>query len=179
MRPRPRREVSILHVLVVGLCATFMAYVHGEQHVASPITDSRAGALQTPLSRVSPDPPPEAAPLGVLQIGDDCHEIARDTFWSISENMTRLTHSARVVPEIRDGRPRGFRLYGLRPDGLWARLGLLNGDVLLSINGIEMTSPDKALLVYAHVRSAARLVVRIERQASSLDLCYRVGRDSE
>ena len=57
----------------------------------------------------------------------------------------RSPRAARIVPETRDGKPAGFRLFSVRPDGPFAKIGLQNGDVISAINGLEMTSPDKAL----------------------------------
>jgi len=44
-----------------------------------------------------------------------------------------LSQGARVVPEIRDGKATGFRLYHAEP-----RLGLQEGDLLLAIDGVPV-----------------------------------------
>ena len=68
-------------------------------------------------------------------------------------NMRALSRSARIVPEIRDGKASGFRLYSVHPDGQFARLGFQNGDVIRSINGLTIYSPENALDVYARLKS--------------------------
>ena len=45
-------------------------------------------------------------------------------------------------------------MYAIRPNSLFGKIGLQNGDTIKSINGIDMSSPDKALEVYTKVRVA-------------------------
>jgi general secretion pathway protein C len=70
----------------------------------------------------------------------------------------------RFVPEVRDGVPFGLRLFAVRPDGPFASLGLRNGDIVRSVNGISLTSPDSALKVYATLKVASHLSVTIDRE---------------
>ena len=57
----------------------------------------------------------------------------------------------RVVPQLRDGKPIGFRLSGIRSDGPFAAIGLENGDILLEVNGTPIATPDAALAAYTQV----------------------------
>ena len=81
---------------------------------------------------------------------------------------------ARIVPETRDGKSAGFRLFSIRPDGPFAKIGLLNGDVVSSINGLEMTSPDQALLAYTKLKTANHLSVAIERNGQKITKDYNI-----
>jgi len=62
-------------------------------------------------------------------------------FWATCRCFSR---SARIVPEMRDGKAAGFRLYAVKPDGPLRQVGMQNGDVISSINGLEITSPEKS-----------------------------------
>lgn len=86
--------------------------------------------------------------------------------------LSAITHSARVVPELRDGKATGVRLYSVRPDGWAGRLGFQNGDRLLSVNQHSLTSPEEALQAYAALSSAERLDVRLERGGQEMALTY-------
>jgi len=172
MRLRPRRKVPIAQYAVVGLCAAFMAYVHRTEHRDAHQASSRAEARYSSPSKPADAPPPGGPLPWDLRSSDGCEEIAGDIFLSLND-QSRLHRSHRVVPEIRDGRARGFRLYSLRPDDPWWRLGLRNGDVLISINEMEITSPIEALEVYQRLKFATELVVRFERQGLSLVRCVR------
>jgi len=81
-----------------------------------------------------------------------------------------LLRSLRVVPEQQDGKLVGLRLFGIRPGSLLSMLGLQNGDRLESINGFDITNPEKALEAYARLRTATRLSVRVVRLGRPLQI---------
>ena len=78
--------------------------------------------------------------------------------------------SLRFVPDRKDGKLVGLRLFGIRPGSLLSTLGLQNGDRLESINGLEIASPEKALEAYARLSTAKRLSVRVVRLGKPLQI---------
>jgi hypothetical protein len=70
-----------------------------------------------------------------------------------------LTRSVRIVPEVKNGKPNGFRLNSIRPGSLLARVGFISGDLVQTVNGYDISTPEKALEVYAKVRAFS--VVRV------------------
>lgn len=111
---------------------------------------------------------------GVKKTGEHTYEVQRQTVDSLLGNMSVLARSARIVPEVRDGRSAGFRLFSVRPDGPFAKIGLQNGDVISAINGLDMTSPDKALEVYTKLKSASHLSVGLERSGQKITKEYNI-----
>ena len=111
---------------------------------------------------------------GIKKTGEHNYEIQRQTLESVLGNMNLLSRSARIVPEIRDGKAAGFRLYSVRPDGPFAKIGMQNGDVISSINGLEITSPEKALEVYAKLKSASHLSLGLERNGQKVTKDYSI-----
>jgi general secretion pathway protein C len=111
---------------------------------------------------------------GIKKTAEHAYEIQRGTLESVLGNMALLSRSARIVPEIRDGKAAGFRLYSVRPDGPFALIGMQNGDVISSINGLEITSPEKALEVYAKLKSASHLSLGLERNGSKVTKDYSI-----
>lgn len=49
---------------------------------------------------------------------------------------------ARLIPIVRMGSPVGVRISDIRHGGLFATLGLENGDSILAVNDVPVTSPD-------------------------------------
>jgi type II secretory pathway component PulC len=86
-------------------------------------------------------------------------------FWG---DPASVSQSARIVPRFVDGQPRGFKLYGLRPGTVLGQLGLENGDVVVGVNGKELTSPESALAVYMECKDAALLTLALERKDQPL-----------
>ncbi len=132
------------------------------------------------VAAAPPPPPPSSDPLsaeldqGIKKISENQYEIQRRTLESVLGNMSLLSRSARIVPEIRDGKAAGFRLYSVRPDGPFAKIGMQNGDVIASINGLEITSPEKALEVYAKLKSASHLSLGLERNGQRVTKDYNI-----
>jgi len=135
-----------------------------------------------------PPPPPGAAPPppksddpferdlanGIKKLSDNKYELQRSTLESVLGNMALLSRSARIVPEMKDGKAAGFRLFAVRPEGPFALIGMQNGDILSSINGLEITSPEKALEVYAKLKSASHLSLGMERNGQKITKEYNI-----
>jgi type II secretory pathway component PulC len=106
---------------------------------------------------------------------DETHfAITRKGFDAALVNFSSVSHTLRLVPEAKDGKPIGFRVRSLQRGSLLARVGLLNGDVVLAVNGISVTGPDKALEVYAKVRSSDDVQLSIMREGKMLALETKV-----
>lgn len=135
-------------------------------------------------------PPPEAPPLPVpprgpstvppeiaakiQKVSDTEFNVDRSVVDKILENQAELMRSARIVPEQRDGKVVGVRLFGIRPDTLLGTLGLQNGDRLETINGFNMASPEKALEAYARLRTSPNLNVKVNRRGNPVSIDYRI-----
>jgi general secretion pathway protein C len=133
-----------------------------------------AAAVAAAPTAPSSDPFMAELEKGVKKTGEHTYEVQRQTVDSLLGNMSVLARSARIVPEVRDGRSAGFRLFSVRPDGPFAKIGLQNGDVISAINGLDMTSPDKALEVYTKLKSASHLSVGLERSGQKITKEYNI-----
>jgi general secretion pathway protein C len=111
---------------------------------------------------------------GVRQLDENSYEVDRAVVNQVLANPTAAARGARIVPSVKDGKPSGFRLYRIKKDSAYARIGLKNGDTINSINGFELTSMDKALEVYTKVREASSLSVSITRRGKPVTLDYTI-----
>ena len=110
---------------------------------------------------------------GVTCSGNSC-TVDRSLVEKLLANTTMLATAARFVPSIKDGKPNGFKLYAIRPQSIFGRIGLQNGDTIKAINGSEMTTPDAALGLYTKLRSASHLSVQVERRGETVTLDYTI-----
>ncbi len=131
-------------------------------------------AAPVAVAAAASDPLAAEMDKGIKKTGEHTYDIQRSTLESVLGNMNLLSRSARIVPEIRDGKAAGFRLYSVRPDGPFAKIGMQNGDVIAAINGLEITSPEKALEVYAKLKSASHLSVGLERNGQRITKDYGI-----
>jgi hypothetical protein len=99
----------------------------------------------------------------------DC-KIDRSVMTSLLDSPDLLARQARVVPSVRDGEPRGYKLYGLRPGSLPKLVGMKNGDTITSMAGKPLDSMDAAMDVYAGLREGKQLVIGLERGNSPIVL---------
>ncbi|RYE88139.1 MAG: hypothetical protein EOO75_13610 [Myxococcales bacterium] len=100
--------------------------------------------------------------------------IDRATVDRLIEPHNALTRSSRLVPEQSHGRTVGVRLFGIRPDTILGRLGFANGDLLRTINGLDVASPERTLEAYAKLREASVFLVLVERQGVPRLLEFRL-----
>jgi general secretion pathway protein C len=139
----------------------------------TPTPPPNAPAAPAP-SAAPKDPLAESLAKGVKKTGPNSYEVQHATLDSLLGNMAALSRAARIVPEMKDGKSAGFRLLAIRPDGPFAVIGLQNGDVISAINGLEMTSPDKALEVYTKLKTANHLSVGLERNGQKVTMDYNI-----
>jgi general secretion pathway protein C len=134
------------------------------------------GAPPPPVAQAAAPKDPFAAELdkGIKKTGNNTYEVQHSTLDSLLGNMGALARAARIVPETRDGKSIGFRLFSIRPDGPFGKIGLQNGDIISAINGLEMTSPDKALEVYTKLKTANHLSVGLERNGQKVTMDYTI-----
>jgi type II secretory pathway component PulC len=85
---------------------------------------------------------------------DDSHyTITRRGADAVITSLPSIARTIRIAPEAKGGKPIGFRLVSLKPGAILTRVGFQNGDVILSLNGNDLTSPDKALEAYTKFRT--------------------------
>jgi general secretion pathway protein C len=132
-----------------------------------------------PVAVAQNTPPPAINPeLGDIDKGVNCTgnscTVDRSLVEKMLSNTTMLATAARFVPSIKDGKPNGFKLYAIRPQSIFGRIGLQNGDTIKAINGSEMTTPDAALGLYTKLRNASHLSVQVERRGETVTLDYSI-----
>jgi len=86
---------------------------------------------------------------------DDYHyTITRKGVEAALGNLAALSHSARIVPDVKNGKPNGFRVSAIKPGSPLARVGFHNGDLIQAVNGNDVSTPAKAIETYSKLRSA-------------------------
>lgn len=116
----------------------------------------------------------KAVDAGTRKIDDTHYEVTAALVDAILGNPMAVSKGARVVPNVKGGNPYGFKLYAIRPSSLFAKLGLQNGDLLVKVNGLDMSSPDKALDAYTKIRGSDKLVLDLERRGQPLTLTITI-----
>ena len=119
-------------------------------------------------------PPSVALGAGVKQVSENDYEIPRAEIDKTLSNLNDVAMQARIVPAFKDGVSQGFKLFSIRPDSIYTKIGIQNGDVIKRINGYELNSPEKALEIYSKLKEAARIDIEVERNGASVRKTYNV-----
>ena len=125
---------------------------------------------------------PSAGPRSALEIdvakhivktGPNDFQIDRPTVDRILEAQQELM-KALIVPEKEGDRTVGMKVFGIKPGSVLAVLGIENADRLETINGFEVSNPEKMLEAYARLRTADRLTVVLTRGGKRINVDYAI-----
>ena len=151
-------EAEGLRVETVG---KFLKITRGSRHrLHSPRADISLGDCPTPT--------------GITKIDEFTYRVERDAIEGWFESPACMMRQARIVPYMQDGKVTGFKLFAIRPNTLYSKLGLKNGDVILKVNGVAMTSPESALQVYQGVKDAKTVSMDIVRRGKPKTLKFEI-----
>jgi membrane-associated protease RseP (regulator of RpoE activity) len=147
-----------------------MALACADRPVAPPLL------LPSPFADAVGDPADELAAAidGSLHWIDDTHlGLSRALIDRLLSDGSALARSARLVPQFTEGKPTGWKLYAIRPSSIAARLGLVNGDTLVRVNGVPVTSVDDVRRACA--APARTIALELLRRGAPLTLTIVVG----
>lgn len=108
-------------------------------------------------------PPSSGGGEGVRQTGERSYDIEEGEIDKALSNMSSLLTQARVVPNFENGQTNGFKIFAIRPDSIFEKLGIKNGDVIQSINNMDINSPDKAFMLLTQLRNERQITMDVRR----------------
>ncbi len=80
----------------------------------------------------------------------------------------------RVRPYFRRGKPEGLIVSQIQGDSIFSKLGLMNGDIIASVNGQQMSSPEEAFQLYNSLKSGTPVSIEITRRGQKKMLTYEI-----
>ena len=122
-------------------------------------------------------PAPRGEPIGVDGIreqGENQFVVARSKVDEAMENINQLFTQIRAVPHFEDGKANGFRLFAIRRNSIFQKLGLRNGDIIQTINGNPLTDPTRAMELIQELRGQNELQVEVTRNRQTTALSYEI-----
>ena len=111
---------------------------------------------------------------GIQQRSDIDFVIDRTEIDKAMDNLNQLFTQMRAVPHFQDGKAAGFRLFAIKQDSVFEKLGLKNGDVVSRINGNELTDPARAMSLIQELRSEGRITVDVNRNRQPTTINYEI-----
>lgn len=110
----------------------------------------------------------------IKKLGNSRYQIPRNFIKNVTQRLDILASQAAIVPYFEKGRSAGFRIYNIRKNSLYKKIGVRNGDVIKRINGYEFTSPQKALEAYSNLASSDNLSVELVRKGKRMNMSYEI-----
>lgn len=161
-------------VAVPTIEALLGALVRAKDHAKIEIAVDRLGQALA-VTVVLEDPPKENPELvdgiaKIHQVDDTTYELPRSLVDAGLLDPLAAVKGVRIVPNMTNGTPNGYKLYAIRPGSLAARLGLLNGDTLISIDDLDVAGDG----IRDKLRTATEHKVEIERRGRALTLVFKI-----
>src|SRR5437773_298829 len=136
------------------------------------VVDDVPPAPAAPPSPDTPDAPAARADDRIRRTAENAFVVDRREVAGAVDNVSGLMTQLRAVAEVREGRPAGFRLFQIRDDSLFAKLGLRNGDVVERVNGAQVADPTALLGFLQRLRTEPRVALDIVRGDAPRTLVY-------
>jgi general secretion pathway protein C len=171
LRDRYSPLIELLGVFCVVIAARAVDLVPADHPAPSPSVPRPSPSVEEAPARL------DAKRLSGLLTGlsrPDYKSWDGEPSCSISPYVCR--ERTRIAPAFVDGVPVGFKLSSIHPDSIYAKAGIENGDIIKSINGHDLNSPEKALEMYATLKDARAVDMEVMRSGKILHLMFRPPR---
>ena len=132
--------------------------------------------MSPPITGQSSQPAPvtQHTTVAVASTGAGSYVIDQRALNAALDNPAQAMSDARLLPSQKDGKVEGFRASEVKPNGVFAMIGIKNGDVLLRLNDFPMDSPDKALQSFIALKGQNRLKLDIVRDGQPQTFNYEI-----
>jgi len=103
----------------------------------------------------------------------DTVTVARSDIQGSLKNINKLLTQARIRPHLKDGKADGFVLSYIKANSFFTKLGLKRGDIIKSINGKQINTPEDAFSFYQALESGEPLSMELNRGGKPKTINYR------
>lgn len=106
---------------------------------------------------------------GIKKVGKNQFEIDQDLLDELLEDINGIMSEVRVIPN-----DEGLKLFGMRPNTFFYKIGLRNGDTLNMINDVELTDVSNALGIFQELKGQPNFTINLTRRKKKLTFEYSV-----
>lgn len=111
---------------------------------------------------------------GIHKIDDHHWLVEARAIQFATKNLSALLLQARAIPDFTGGKPDGFRMVNIQQGSLFQELGLAQGDVIRSINGLSMNDPQNFMKALSTLQSAANVQINLLRNGAPQTFDYQI-----
>ena len=100
--------------------------------------------------------------------------IDRENIGNALENLNQLMEQATIRPHIEDGKPAGVSITGIKPNAIFRKMRLRNGDIITGVNGRTVESVEDAVAIFENLSSSPEIKLEIKRRGRQQTLDYQI-----
>lgn len=89
-------------------------------------------------------------------------------------DMASLMTQVQIQPHMEEGVPAGLSLSSIKPNSIFRRMGLRNGDVITGVDGSDISSVDDALRLVDSLKSSSNISVQLKRRGREKNIEYSI-----
>ena len=109
----------------------------------------------------------------IEDLGNGQYKLRRDLIdRARTKGAGSLVRGVKFQPRIRKGETQGMRVKKIKETSLLYRLGVRDGDLLLSVNGFKLTDADGMLKAYAALQDQTQITLALSRKGQPQKLHY-------
>jgi general secretion pathway protein C len=101
-------------------------------------------------------------------------KLRSDQIQNAMENLGQLMEQATLRPHIEDGQTSGISITGIKPNAIFRKMRLRNGDVITAVNGNSIGSVEDAAKVFEELSSGSNIQLQIKRRGRQQTLDYSI-----
>ena len=118
---------------------------------------------------------PQKAQTDLEAIGPNHFIIPQTIVDGALKNFSKILTQARMVPNITSGnKTDGFRIFQIKKDSIYEKLGLKDNDIIKRVNGQYLDSFEKATGLFSALRNENSLSIDVERDGTKLNFKYEI-----
>jgi general secretion pathway protein C len=100
--------------------------------------------------------------------------LRRSQIDSAIQDVNQLLTEVNIRPHFQQGQPDGIMLSRIKPNSLFIRMGLRNGDIISGVNGRSIQSVDDALGFYESLKSSDNVTLQLKRGGRERNIEYAI-----
>lgn len=101
-------------------------------------------------------------------------KLRSDQIQNAMDNLGQLMEQANLRPHIQDGQPAGISITGIKPNAIFRKMRLRNGDVITGVNGNSVASVEDAVRIFEELSSGSNIQLQIKRRGREQTLDYNI-----
>jgi general secretion pathway protein C len=90
------------------------------------------------------------------------------------EDKDELMQQAKMQPHFQNGQPDGLTLSNIKPNSIFRKMGLRNGDVISGVDGENIRSESDAMQFFESLQSASTVKLKVKRRGRLKIIDYHI-----